>query len=73
MSLMFKEIWKCNKEEGVRQWLSNKSFLWKVGDGSKVKFWKDLWRGIDALATSFSRLYSLSLNKNISVAEMKVQ
>lgn len=38
MSLMFKDIWKCREEVLTKNWISNKMFRWKMGEGSKIKF-----------------------------------
>lgn len=68
MSLMFKEILNCRNEYALSCSISNRMFKWSVGDGTKVKFWKDYWCGNDELRISFHRLYSLALDKDISVA-----
>ncbi|KEH30065.1 hypothetical protein MTR_4g060705 [Medicago truncatula] len=42
----------------------------KVGDGSNTLFWEDAWLLDVPLAVSFSRLFELSENKNVTVREM---
>jgi hypothetical protein len=39
-----------------------------VGNSVKTRFWEDVWLKDDSLANIFLRLYSISLNLNITVA-----
>lgn len=71
MSKMFGDIWNCQNEGVTSSWITNGMFKWKVGNGARVKFWKDVWHGNEELKIEFNRLFNLSLDKNISVAEMK--
>lgn len=71
MSLMFRDIWKCKSDSHVQNLINNWMFKWKIGDGRKVKFWKDIWNGSNPLSTSFKRLFHLFADKNISVSDMK--
>jgi hypothetical protein len=32
-------------------------FMWKIGNGQKVKFWKDNWLDTTSLAIQFWKLY----------------
>lgn len=41
-----------------------------VGDGSNTQFWHHLWIGNAPLCQSFPRLYSISVDKLCSIAEM---
>ncbi|GKF26039.1 hypothetical protein Tco_0081933, partial [Tanacetum coccineum] len=41
----------------------------RVGNGTGISFWKDLWIGDNLLKLSFSRLFALEENKDISVAD----
>lgn len=43
----------------------------KVGPGNLVSFWQDNWCGEDSLVLQFPTLYSLSMNKDTSVAHMR--
>jgi hypothetical protein len=52
-------IWLCDDYKVVAKC--------KVGDGSTVLFWLDVWNDL-LLEQKFSRLYSYAKNKNISVA-----
>jgi len=45
---------------------------WKVGSGEKVCFWEDTWAASKPLRETFSRLFSLSLDKGFKVAEVGV-
>jgi hypothetical protein len=50
-------------------WGSFSNFLsYKVGDCSHINFWHDVWCGIEPLKHSFSDLYSIARNKEVSVA-----
>lgn len=71
MSLMFRDIWKCRKEGVTSSWISNNMFKWRIGNGLNVKFWKDVWFGNEELKVQFYRLFSLSVNQDITVADMK--
>ena len=41
----------------------------KVGNGTKLRFWEDVWRGDVAFQIRFPSLYRLSINHNGSIAE----
>ncbi|RVW15132.1 hypothetical protein CK203_083333 [Vitis vinifera] len=45
------------------------SFRFIIGDGTRVKFWKDLWCGNQSLEEAFPILFNLSVNKEGWVAE----
>jgi len=50
-------------------WGSFSTFLsYKVGDGSHISFWHDIWCGIKLLKHSFTELYSIARNKEASVS-----
>ncbi|KAK2365229.1 hypothetical protein QL285_090004 [Trifolium repens] len=67
--------WKdvCDVREGVGLsvgcW-SDVNLSRKVGNGEKIDFWRDKWLGDEPLNIKFSRLFELSVDKNISVADM---
>ena len=48
----------------------SKRVAFKVGDGRRVRFWKDRWCGDEALSISFPSLYALSTSKEAWVAEV---
>ena len=41
----------------------------KVGDGSRVRFWTDIWCGDQSLESRFPRLFGLAGNKDALVAD----
>ena len=41
-----------------------------VGNGKRTRFWEDLWLGDIPLCQRFSRLYNLTLSKNVLIAEV---
>ncbi|GKV26314.1 hypothetical protein SLEP1_g35645 [Rubroshorea leprosula] len=41
------------------------------GDGSKTRFWKDVWQGNSPLMADFPRLFNLTRSKNLLVADLK--
>ena len=41
-----------------------------MGNGRRLRFWKDIWCGEEALCDSFPSLYALSDNKEALVADM---
>ena len=42
----------------------------EVGDGSKIKFWNDLWRGDFPLKKAYLELFSSTHNKEVAVADL---
>ena len=59
-------VWKTirNEWEGIR---SRSHFL--VGNERRIKFWKDLWYGHQALEEAFPSLFSCVVNKDEWVVE----
>ena len=59
-------VWKAirNGWENIR---THSRFI--IGDGTRVKFWKDLWCGNQALEEAFPILFNLSVNKEGWVVE----
>ena len=41
-----------------------------VGDGSKIRFWKDVWGGEEALCITFLTLFSLTVQKDALLREI---
>jgi len=54
------------EEEGWFQ----KAIRWKVCSGDKARFWEDAWAGTDNLVNMYPRLYFLSLDQGLTVAEV---
>lgn len=49
-------LWKA-----IKEWvLFNSTVSFFVGDGSRVKFWKNRWYGKELLCASFPTLYALT-------------
>jgi hypothetical protein len=42
----------------------------KVDNGEQTNFWRDEWLGDESLNINFSRLFELSVDKNILVTDM---
>ncbi|GJW37479.1 RNA-directed DNA polymerase, eukaryota [Tanacetum coccineum] len=65
--------WPTNKGPKWRSWirgiLSSGNAFFLPGKGTGTCFWKDLWIGDNLLKLSFSRLFALEENKDISVAD----
>lgn len=60
-------VWKTIR----RLWDSfNKNIAISVGNGLKTDFWNEIWAGEDSLRVSFPQLYTLSLQKEASVAQV---
>ena len=59
-------VWKAIKN-GWENFRSHSRFI--VGDGTRVKFWKDLWCENQSLEEAFPFLFNLSVNKEGWVAE----
>ena len=45
-------------------------FVFSVGNGKRVRFWEDRWRGDEILSISFPSLYALVTSKEAWVAEV---
>ena len=46
------------------------SIKFKVGKGSRVKFWIDQWCGIVALSQNFPQLFALAVHRNAMINEV---
>jgi hypothetical protein len=60
-------VWKFIRK-GWDTFHSHCSFL--VGDGQRVKFWQDWWCGDRALNAAFPELFTISQDKEASVADL---
>lgn len=56
--------------QGLPRFLSHCSFV--VGNGERIHFWEDVWKGDIPLSDRFPRLYSLSRAHNSSILDMVV-
>ncbi|RVX12073.1 Protein detoxification 45, chloroplastic [Vitis vinifera] len=59
-------LWKEISKEGLLL-LNNVSF--SVGNGKRVRFWKDIWCGNISLCEAFPSLYDLAVSKDAWVAD----
>jgi hypothetical protein len=57
--------------DGVARWFAN-SVRKKIGNGSSTRFWSDIWVGSQPLKDVFPRLFSVSVAKDLLVAEARV-
>ena len=73
--------WRTNEARGtfgVRVWKEipkEANWCWdniefKVGKGTKVKFWTNHWCGIAALSQNFPQLFTLAVHRNATVNEV---
>ena len=60
-------LWKAIKK---KWWLLDGRLAYHVGNGQRVRFWKDKWYGDEPLCESFSSLFSMSMSKNAWVSEI---
>jgi len=44
--------------------------MWRVGEGNKIRFWKDKWVGGTSLCSRFPGLYAISNCKDSTVGEL---
>ena len=61
-----------NFVKGV-MWAANAAkmgFMWKIGNGQKVKFWEDNWLDTSRLAFQFWKLYEIVNKKSHTVSEV---
>jgi hypothetical protein len=47
--------------------------FFKLGDGSIVRFWEDIWMGDTSLAAQYPSLYNIVQHKNVTVAHVLAQ
>jgi hypothetical protein len=45
-------------------------YMWKIGNGKRVRFWEDNWVGNSSLAIQYWKLYRVVNEKNMSVASL---
>ena len=59
-------FWKEIRKEGS---LMLKNITFSVGDGRRVRFWKDKWCGNNTLRDAFPSLFALAVSKDAWVAD----
>ncbi|RVW93098.1 hypothetical protein CK203_031459 [Vitis vinifera] len=73
--------WRTNEARGAfgvgvwKEILKEANWCWdnirfKVGKGTKVKFWTDHWCGDEALSRIFPQLFALAVHKNATINEV---
>ena len=60
-------LWKEIRKEGS---LLSNNIVFSVGNGRRVRFWKNSWCGDEAFCNSFPSLYALVVSKEEWVAEV---
>ena len=60
-------LWKEIRKEGS---LLSNNIVFSMGNGRKVRFWKDIWCGDEALCDSFPSLFDLVVSKKEWVVEV---
>ena len=60
-------LWK-EIRKGWPSFFSERGF--SLGDGRRINFWKNVWRGEEALCSIYPSLFNLALNKEATVANM---
>jgi len=45
------------------------AFKFRLGNGERTSFWKDVWLDMSVLKELFPRLFLLAVDKNVTVAE----
>ncbi|KAJ9691054.1 hypothetical protein PVL29_013294 [Vitis rotundifolia] len=60
-------LWKAIRK---KWWLLDGRFAYQVGNGQRVRFWKDKWCEDGPLCESFASLFSISLSKDAWVSEV---
>ena len=69
---------KVNGTFGVGVWkeiLKEKDWCWEnmafsIGNGTKIRFWTNLWCGCTVLSQRFPHLYGMAAHRNDTVEEM---
>ncbi|GKV36373.1 hypothetical protein SLEP1_g44514 [Rubroshorea leprosula] len=71
VSKIWEDIVSLGKEGSEMMGIVGNSFTWEVGDGNRVKFWKDVWLEGRNLGMDFPRLKNVATNVDIKVGEMR--
>ena len=60
-------LWKSIRKEW--ETFSNHLYM-QVGDGVRIRFWQDRWRGEEPLKVTFPELFSIAREKDASIADL---
>ncbi|GKV24336.1 hypothetical protein SLEP1_g33963 [Rubroshorea leprosula] len=71
LSSLWKDILSIDKVSDRATMCFSNGFTHQLGDGSKTSFWKDIWLESSPLKHEFPRLFSLTLDKELTVADLK--
>ncbi|GKV52698.1 hypothetical protein SLEP1_g59269 [Rubroshorea leprosula] len=71
LSSLWKDILSIDKVSDRATMCFSNGFTHQLGDGSKTSFWKDIWLESSPLKHEFPRLFSLTLDKELLVADLK--
>ncbi|RVW44252.1 putative ribonuclease H protein [Vitis vinifera] len=61
-------LWKEIRKEGS---LLSNNIVFSMGNGRRVRFWKDKWCGVEALCDSYLSLYALAASKETWIVEVQ--
>ncbi|GKV10375.1 hypothetical protein SLEP1_g21750 [Rubroshorea leprosula] len=71
MSTIWRDILSIGRENEKAKTCFIDGFPRQISDGAKTNFWSDVWLGSSSFKLEFPRLYNLSLDKEMSVADLK--
>ncbi|GKU93956.1 hypothetical protein SLEP1_g7505 [Rubroshorea leprosula] len=71
LSPLWKDILSIGRDDERASACFIDGFIQKLGDGSKTRFWKDVWLGNSPLMVDFPRLFNLTRSKDLLVADLK--
>ncbi|GFY80587.1 hypothetical protein Acr_01g0003960 [Actinidia rufa] len=70
-------IWRNIMQVHIRQPVMFEAFMenakLRFGDGSTIKFWKDIWMGNLPLQSQFSTLYKITINKSEFLSDVYIR
>jgi len=68
-SLWWKDLRSVYGSMKHNDWFE-RTVMWRVGEGNKIRFWEDKWVGGTSLISTFLRLYEISNCKGSTVGEL---
>ncbi|GKV43338.1 hypothetical protein SLEP1_g50641 [Rubroshorea leprosula] len=66
-SSWWKDVCKLNVDIGSKDGWLDSNFKLNLGDGKRIRFWRDVWEGGVPMANIFPRLFLLAIDKNCSI------
>ncbi|GKV16244.1 hypothetical protein SLEP1_g26913 [Rubroshorea leprosula] len=70
VSKWWKELWELDGAIGGREGWFKEGVVKKVGEGKDTLFWHEIWAGDKPLKEKYSRLFSLSRDKDAVITDM---